>query len=83
MQGAAAAQGCRIVRKYGRPDLTVRDCTCQVLELLRPDPQGKVQSVCSMEAFGLIRSMASFRLPGANKDYLVRISSSAMTLLRR
>ena len=43
----------------------------KVLELYRPDTNGKMQSVCSMEAFGLIRAMSAFRLPGANKDYLV------------
>ena len=48
----------------------------KVLELLRPDTNGKMQSVCSMEAFGIVRSMAAFRLPGANKDYLVLGSDS-------
>jgi splicing factor 3B subunit 3 len=35
----------------------------KVLELLRPDAGGKMQSICSMEAFGLVRSLAAFRLP--------------------
>jgi splicing factor 3B subunit 3 len=48
----------------------------KVLELYRPDTNGKMQSVCSMEAFGLIRAMSAFRLPGANKDYLVLGSDS-------
>ena len=43
----------------------------KTLELIRPDQNGKIQSICQMECFGLIRSMASFRLPGSNKDYLV------------
>ena len=48
----------------------------KVIELLRPDASGKVQSICSMECFGLVRSMVSFRLPGANKDFLVLGSDS-------
>ena len=48
----------------------------KVLELLRPDAGGKMQSICSMEAFGLVRSLAAFRLPGANTDYLVLGSDS-------
>ena len=48
----------------------------KVLELLRPDAAGKMQSICSMEAFGTIRSMVAFRLPGANTDYLVLGSDS-------
>eukprot|EP00960_Hanusia_phi_P037491 752990-Hanusia_phi.AAC.6 len=43
----------------------------KTLELIRPDQNGKIQSICQMECFGLIRSMAAFRLPGSNKDYLV------------
>jgi len=34
------------------------------IELLRPDAAGKVQSLCHMECFGLVRSMVTFRLPG-------------------
>jgi splicing factor 3B subunit 3 len=30
-----------------------------------------MQSVCSIEAFGMVRSMAAFRMPGANTDCLV------------
>ncbi|KAJ1341726.1 hypothetical protein BSLG_003686 [Batrachochytrium salamandrivorans] len=39
-----------------------------VLELLRPDPAtGKVYSLLSHQVFGLIRSLAAFRLAGASK----------------
>jgi len=46
------------------------------IELLRPDAAGKVQSLCHMECFGLVRSMVTFRLPGASVDYLVLGSDS-------
>lgn len=36
----------------------------------------QVQSLCHMECFGLIRSMVTFRLPGAATDYLVLGSDS-------
>ena len=38
------------------------------LVLLRPDPtQGKVVTLLSHDIFGIIRSMAAFRLAGSNK----------------
>ena len=37
----------------------------KVLELLRPNDSGKVQTILSMEIFGVIRSVAAFRLTGA------------------
>lgn len=38
------------------------------LELLRPDPNtGKVSSVLTQDIFGVIRSLASFRLTGGTK----------------
>lgn len=38
------------------------------LELLRPDPNtGKVHTVLAHEVFGLIRSIAPFRLTGSSK----------------
>ena len=36
----------------------------KVLELLRPDESGKVQSLASVECFSLIRSIVPFRLTG-------------------
>ena len=35
----------------------------KVLELLRPDESGKMQTIVSTEVFGVIRSLAAFRLP--------------------
>lgn len=40
----------------------------KILELLRPDPNtGKVVHLVSTEAFGLIRSLITFRLTGSTK----------------
>jgi splicing factor 3B subunit 3 len=35
-----------------------------VLELLKPDDQGKLQSLVSVNVFGIIRSVLAFRLTG-------------------
>lgn len=43
----------------------------RILELLRPDESGKVQVICSVELFSLVRSMLPFRLTGGNRDYVV------------
>ena len=48
----------------------------KIVELLRPDETGRVQTVTTVEAFGIVRSIASFRLAGANRDYLVVGSDS-------
>lgn len=40
----------------------------KILELLRPDPNtGKVHSLLTVEIFGIVRSMMSFRLTGGSK----------------
>ena len=39
----------------------------KILELLRPDDAGKVQTVCTTEVFGCIRCLAPFRLTGASR----------------
>lgn len=36
----------------------------KILELLRPDDNGKIQTVHSVEVFGIIRSLMAFRLTG-------------------
>ncbi|KAG9257326.1 CPSF A subunit region-domain-containing protein [Emericellopsis atlantica] len=47
------------------------------LTLLRPDSsQGKVLTVLSHDVFGIIRSLAAFRLAGSNKDYLIVATDS-------
>ncbi|KAF5346737.1 hypothetical protein D9756_010409 [Leucocoprinus leucothites] len=52
------------------------------LELLRPDPQtGKVATVIATDVFGSIRSLASFRLTGATKDYAILGSDSGRIVI--
>lgn len=48
------------------------------LELLRPDTSvsGKANSVFEQDAFGLVRSLGSFRLVGGTKEYLIIGSDS-------
>eukprot|EP00922_Rhytidocystis_sp_ex-Travisia-forbesii_P054171 GHVS01080361.1.p1 GENE.GHVS01080361.1~~GHVS01080361.1.p1 ORF type:complete len:1235 (-),score=154.80 GHVS01080361.1:223-3927(-) len=46
------------------------------IELLRPDDQGKLHSILLSEVFGVVRSMATFRLAGGSRDYLVIGSDS-------
>jgi splicing factor 3B subunit 3 len=53
----------------------------KTLELLRPDENGKTQTVFSTEVFGIIRSMAAFRLTGANRDYLALGSDSGRIVI--
>lgn len=48
----------------------------KILELLRPDDRGKMQSVLATEIFGTIRSLLPFRLPGGNRDYIIVGSDS-------
>ena len=36
----------------------------KILELMRPDDNGKVQTIHASEVFGIIRSIATFRLTG-------------------
>ncbi|KAI9886022.1 MAG: pre-mRNA-splicing factor rse1 [Watsoniomyces obsoletus] len=47
------------------------------LTLHRPDPvQGRVSVVLSHDVFGIIRTLAAFRLAGSNKDYIIIGSDS-------
>ncbi|EPE07260.1 pre-mrna-splicing factor rse1 [Ophiostoma piceae UAMH 11346] len=47
------------------------------LALLRPDPaQGKVITLLAHDVFGIIRAIASFRLAGSNKDYIILATDS-------
>eukprot|EP01012_Entosiphon_sulcatum_P002881 TRINITY_DN10726_c1_g3_i1.p2 TRINITY_DN10726_c1_g3~~TRINITY_DN10726_c1_g3_i1.p2 ORF type:complete len:1220 (-),score=308.30 TRINITY_DN10726_c1_g3_i1:801-4439(-) len=47
-----------------------------VLELLRPDENGHMVTICTTDVFGIIRSLAPFRLTGGNRDYVVVGSDS-------
>ncbi|KAL5333942.1 CPSF A subunit region-domain-containing protein [Aspergillus crustosus] len=47
------------------------------LTIHRPDPtQGNVTPLYSQDVFGIIRSLAAFRLAGSNKDYIIIGSDS-------
>lgn len=47
------------------------------LTLLRPDPsQGKVVTLLSHNTFGIIRSLAAFRLAGSNKGKFIQTNSA-------
>jgi len=53
----------------------------KVLELLRPTDSGKIQTVLSMDVFGVIRSLMPFRLTGEHAvhffNFISLFSSSA------
>ncbi|RVW49412.1 Spliceosome-associated protein 130 B [Vitis vinifera] len=53
----------------------------KVLDLLRPDENGKIQTILSVEIFGAIRSLAQFRLTGSQKDYIVVGSDSGRIVI--
>nr|KYP75426.1 Splicing factor 3B subunit 3 [Cajanus cajan] len=53
----------------------------KVLDLLRPDDNGRIQTILSVEIFGAIRSLAQFRLIGAQKDYIVVGSDSGRIVI--
>ncbi|CAL8574327.1 pre-mRNA-splicing factor rse1 [Xanthoria parietina] len=47
------------------------------LTIHRPDPtQGKVSTILSQDVFGIIRTLAAFRLAGSNKDFIIIGSDS-------
>ena len=43
----------------------------KIIELLRPDNHGRIQTICSQEVYGFIRALSPFRLVGATRDYLL------------
>lgn len=47
-----------------------------MLELVRPDENGKLNSIVCSPIFGIVRSMITFRLTGGSKDYIVVGSDS-------
>ena len=53
----------------------------KILELLRPDENGKMQTICSTEVFGIIRAIVPFRLTGGGKDYIVVGSDSGRIVI--
>ncbi|MCO5600362.1 hypothetical protein L7F22_054473 [Adiantum nelumboides] len=53
----------------------------KVLELLRLDENGKLQTILSVECFGAVRSLAQFKLTGSQKDYIVVGSDSGRIVI--
>ena len=53
----------------------------KVLELLRPDESGKMQTIVSTEVFGVIRSLQAFRFPGGQQDYVIAGSDSGRLVI--
>ncbi|KAL5994456.1 hypothetical protein ACLOJK_024506 [Asimina triloba] len=53
----------------------------KVLDLIRPDDNGKIQTILSVDVFGAIRSLAQFRLTGSQKDYIVVGSDSGRIVI--
>jgi splicing factor 3B subunit 3 len=53
----------------------------KILELLRPNELGKLQTVVATEVFGCIRSLAAFRMIGAQTDYIVLGSDSGRIVI--
>ncbi|KAJ7522261.1 hypothetical protein O6H91_18G003700 [Diphasiastrum complanatum] len=53
----------------------------KVLDLLRPDDNGKLQTLLSVEVLGAIRSLVQFRLTGSQKDYIVVGSDSGRIVI--
>ncbi|KEH44503.1 splicing factor 3B subunit-like protein [Medicago truncatula] len=53
----------------------------KTLDLLRPDDNGRIQTILSVEVFGSIRSLAQFRLTGAQKDFIVVGSDSGRIVI--
>jgi splicing factor 3B subunit 3 len=50
------------------------------LTIHRPDPtQGKLTPLYSQDVFGIIRSLAAFRLAGSNKGMFLRSSSQQIS----
>lgn len=54
----------------------------KILEILKPDEAtGKLKSIISVNVFGIIRSIAAFRLTGGFKDYLAIGSESGRLVI--
>ena len=50
------------------------------LNIHRPDPtQGKISTILSQELFGIVRTLAAFRLAGSNKGMLTSIEAFEAT----
>lgn len=82
LRGALDAMQCAIYGNFSAPKaqeiVVSRGC---YLELLRPDDNGKVQTILSSNVFGVIRALAPFRLTGGLKDYIIIGSDSGRIVI--
>lgn len=77
-----SAISCAIYGNFSAPKVhEIVAARGKVLELLRPDDAGKVQVIHSTEVFGIIRSLAPFRFPGAQQDYVICGSDSGRIVI--
>ena len=53
----------------------------KVLELLRPDESGKMQTILATEVFGAIRALMPFRLTSGSRDYIIIGSDSGRIVI--
>lgn len=53
----------------------------RILELIRPGDNGRLQIILSTDVFGCIRSLATFRLTGAQRDYIIVGSDSGRIVI--
>lgn len=82
LKSACYAPQCAIYGNFSAPKaqeiVVSRGC---YLELLRPDDNGKVQTILSSNVFGVIRALAPFRLTGGLKDYIIIGSDSGRIVI--
>ena len=82
LQKGGEASGA-VVGTSPRPRRTRVVARNKTLELLRPDEHGKTNTVFSTEVFGIIRSLAAFRLTGEHDADLAVGSDSGRVVISR
>ena len=79
--GPASSQTC-LYGNFSKPKLQeIVVAKGHILELLRPDDTGRVQPVCTIEVFGVIRAVSKLRIPGEQTDHLVVGSDSGRVVI--
>eukprot|EP00891_Asterochloris_glomerata_P004111 jgi/Astpho2/4111/e_gw1.00063.10.1_t len=59
---------------FSEPDSKLHEIVVsrgKVLELLRPDESGRMQTIYSSDVFGVIRVLMPFKLPGDKQDHVI------------
>jgi splicing factor 3B subunit 3 len=78
----SSAVGCAVAGSFSGPkEQEIVVSHGKAIELLRADAGGKLLSICYMECFGQVRSLAPVRLPGTNVDCLALGSDSGRLAL--